>query len=507
MHWKSTGTITILVTFLLGVLAASCQFQYDMGLLVRRHETFILLICLWLIVTAFWWMRGTKIFWVIILPVLFVTGYTRYVQVAWPDLTAGHIGYYVMQKDKKPLPITAQVVSDPETDSSGTRAYLGDISLDGGEHLTGSILFDTKDSYDIRYGDEVSFTALLAQPSSFGSFDYRGYLARYGAYGIVKKASDFRVSSHGQGSSTISLLYTIKRAFATQVLHHFPDDVSGLMMGILLGTKASLSQKLLDDFKTVGVTHIIALSGFNITIITATIDRLFKRSGRKKIFIITVGFILAFVVMTGAAASIVRAGIMGFLFVLAKLIGRKSNISVALGIAATVMVLLNPLILYHDVGFQLSFLATLGLVYMTPVMEHWLVRIPELIREPLATTLAAQVFVLPLLIWYFHSISLISPVANVIILPFVPLIMLIGFTVACLGFVSGALAAFLSFPGTWLLRGMIWVSQSLAQISWASLTIPEMTIGFWILYALMILLLVSKARDIKNKKFTQVTNT
>jgi competence protein ComEC len=180
--------------------------------------------------------------------------------------------------------------------------------------------------------------------------------------------------------------------------------------------------------------------------------------------------------MTGASASVVRAGVMGTLLVYAGFIGRKSNIINALVLAGTVMIFLNPLILRNDIGFQLSFLATLGLVYISPIFEKWFVKIPEFFRVLLAATLAAQVFTMPIIISNFGLLSLISPIANIAILPFVPVSMFLGFASGLLGMIWLLVGKIVGFFGYIILEIVIKISQLLASVPYASL---ELKMNNW----------------------------
>lgn len=239
-------------------------------------------------------------------------------------------------------------------------------------------------------------------------------------------------------------------------------------------------------FQIIGITHIIAISGYNITILAKVAEKTLGKIGRKYIFWGVLAMIVSFVIMTGAQASIVRAGIMGALLVYAGFIGRKSNAINILVLAGAVMVFLNPLILRNDIGFQLSFLATLGLVYISSIFESWFKKLPEFFRVMLSATLSAQVLTLPIIISSFGKLSLIAPLANAIILSFVPFSMFLGFLSGGLGMLWLPLGRIIGFFGYIVLDIIIKISELLSKIPYASLGLKVNSWWVWGIYYVVI---------------------
>lgn len=191
---------------------------------------------------------------------------------------------------------------------------------------------------------------------------------------------------------------------------------------------------------------------------------------KKHAFWLTILLIMLFIVMTGFQSSAIRAGIMGGLFLLSRYFGRQ-NLSVrAVLFAATIMLFLNPLLLIYDVGFQLSFLAVLGIILFTPTLEKCLNKITNRfqIRNILSMTLAAQIFTLPILVFNFGQISLIAPFSNILIIPFLPLIMILGFIFILLGTILQPLAFILSLPLWVLLSYLLLVVKGFSSLSFSA---------------------------------------
>ena len=253
-----------------------------------------------------------------------------------------------------------------------------------------------------------------------------------------------------------------------------------------MGARRGIPEYLLEAFARTGTTHIIAISGSNITIIAAVIIGFMQFLGvsRRRAFWWISGGIAVFVIMTGATASVVRAGIMGVFVLLARQLGRPSRATNALVFTAFVMLLVNPKILVFDAGFQLSFLATVGLVYINPMMQKFTERMPVLfgIKEALVTTLSAMVTTTPLILYQFGRLSVVAPLANILIIPAIPPTMALGFAAGMAGMLSQTLGSILAWPAWLLLEYMIRVAEGLSSLRFAAFELGEF---HWILMLAM----------------------
>jgi competence protein ComEC len=313
-------------------------------------------------------------------------------------------------------------------------------------------------------GDEVILRGAVDAPrlSRDGAFDYGSYLKRRGIAATLFYPAVERIG-RGEGGWLALRLTAVKHAFENDIDAILPEPHAGFLKGLILGARASLPQALVVDFQRTGTSHMIALSGYNITIIGSAIQRVFLiltlPFGLS--FWLASGAIILFILMTGASASVVRAGIMGLLLLIAQREGRAYRMTPALAFAAAVMVLHNPYILRFDAGFQLSFGATLGLVYLSPAVDRWIDAVWRALRRDttargvvasdggharvspvrriLTETIAAQIAVMPLLIVLFGRISVISPVVNLLVLLATPYAMGIGFAAAAVDAVSHVL--------------------------------------------------------------------
>lgn len=353
-------------------------------------------------------------------------------------------------------------------------------------------------------GDEVKMQGAIEAPRQDSIFDEASYLKRRGVTATLFYPQVERLAQ-GKGNWLVLRLVTIKHAFENNIDAVLPEPHAGFLKGLLIGERSSLPQSLIADFQVTGTSHMIALSGYNITIIASAIQWIFLALTLPFAlsFWLASGLIVLFIIMTGASASVVRAGIMGLLLLVAQKEGRMYRMAPALALAGAAMVVQNPYVLRFDAGFQLSFGATLGLVYISPYVEKWIDDVwrrvrrdktaravvgPEEKAMPLAKrilieTLAAQIAVLPLLIFLFGRVSLISPVVNVLVLLVTPYAMGIGFAAATLAFLSGALGRLVG-GGAWvILEYQLRVIGLFAKIPFAGVALGNAAlIGILVMY-------------------------
>lgn len=329
------------------------------------------------------------------------------------------------------------------------------------------------------YGDKLLVYGKLTEPQADATFDYKTYLQRYNIYGTEYPSKILVLGHNGQNKLKFALL-KIKAAFVNRLSKLYQEPQNSLLLGILIGAKKTLPQSVTDNFNATGVSHIIAVSGYNITIIIWSLTFLAAWFGRRTHFWVSLLIVIGFVVITGASASVVRAACMGSLLLVAQALGRQYKMVTALLAAAFIMLVINPQILYADVGFQLSFAATLGIIYFMPPLEkltgNW--SNPLNLKTVLLTTLSAIVATLPLLIYNFGTLSLVAPLVNLLIVPLVPYVMLLGFLSVLPG--VGTVVAFVN---NFLLLYLLRITQYFAHIPYSNLNMEITTWFFAVLVA------------------------
>ena len=286
----------------------------------------------------------------------------------------------------------------------------------------------------------------------------------------------------------------------------FPEPQFSLAGGLLLGNNFGFSQKLMDSFVRTGTAHIVAVSGWNVTMISnfVLIALLSLGCSRRRTLPALIVFIIFYALLTGGGSSIVRAGIMGAMAGTAWHIGRSYSVKNALAAAAVVMVFVSPRVLLFDAGFALSFAATAGLMIFAQKFkyskkENSDAHILLWIKETTAQTAAAMVLTAPLILYLFGNFSFVAPLANLLILPVVPLATALSFLAACAGMISsyaGELMGLLAWlPLTYIIRS----AEILAALPIASVNIGNLYTRLLILATvpaiLAIRLLIKRRKD------------
>ncbi len=269
------------------------------------------------------------------------------------------------------------------------------------------------------------------------------------------KVYEIKKINSNKGNFLISFLYRIKNSLKKKINQTFNPNEASFYNGLLFGDRANMPKQFLEKLKKSGMVHLIALSGYNISIISVyfLLFLIFLGFNRDEAFYFAVLGIFLFVLMTGASKSCLRAAIMGSLYLLGQKIGSLPTPKYILALAAFLMVLINPKIAFFDIGFQLSFLATIGLFYLfEPIKQKTFLFLKNKFKKiylswenapflnEIFITISAQFSVAPLLLFYFGYLPITGIISNILVLPFIPLVMLVSFLIAILAFISQKLA-------------------------------------------------------------------
>lgn len=325
----------------------------------------------------------------------------------------------------------ATVIREPEKKESYQK-IIAKLEKEDEKVLINTSLFP-----EYFYGDSINISCVLKVPKNReDSFDYRSYLAKDDILYICDKAKIEKLEN-GKEKSIYGALLKMKNYLDRNIAVAIPQPEAALASGMLFGGTSAMSKQIQGAFSRTGMTHIVAVSGYNVTIIAEYLVLLgiFLGLWRKQALWVAIFGIFIFVAMIGFPSSAVRAGVMGTVLIWALKNGRLSNSLNAVIFAGAVMLFFNPMLLRYDIGFQLSFLATLGIVLLSPLAEKISLRKfnPVGISEIIFLSVCAQVFVLPIIIYNFQSLSVVSLLANVMILPIIPISMLFSFLAAIFG--------------------------------------------------------------------------
>lgn len=428
-------------------------------------------------------------------------GWRFYLSV--PNRSMSQLSYYNGQY----VVFSGVILEEINQTVSGSQLILNTTSL-GNKKITGRVLVNLPLYTDLNFGDKIAVSCDLKTPEGKDDFiNYDKYLAHNDVWSVCGARA--RVEKLNYKHSFVENLYikffALKQNLQSRVNELWPEPYSALAAGLLYGARSGFTQEVAQDFSVVGLTHIVAVSGYNISIIAAVLMNLFIHLGlcRRRAFFVVMGGIILFVLFTGASASVVRAGIMGSVVLLATQLGSQSRVGNVLVFTAAVMLLMNPFVLIWDAGFQLSFLSTLGLIYISPILNNFGIDdknvFLQILIESLATTLSAIIATLPLILFQFGRLSLVAPLANILILWTVPFLMLFSFLSIAFSYVFYPLGLIMAFPTYLGLKYVIITARYLASWPGASLSFSLPLGAMVVIYVLLLVYVKNKNSKIRSR--------
>lgn len=443
--------------------------------------------------------------------------YTR----SLPQNTPQFIGYYT-GKGKVGLTglVVKPVIPKPKSNQLIVRVEsLNAPQMDTNAHYPdGLLLVEVPPGETYRYGDRLSIHGELNEPPEGLSFSYRQYLSRKGIY-AMSKYNPVRKISSGHGSFLLQSIYALREHSSKVLQNNFPNPESALLRGILLGDESGITSELEDAYARTGTSHIIAISGFNMAVLAGVISLLLRRRlNRWKGSLVAIGVLAFYTIFVGASPAVTRAFFMSAFAIMGSSIARRGNLLNSLGLSVLVMVLWNPQLPW-DIGFQFSVMATLGLsLYATPIQacvedklnarlkENHAKNLASFVSETFFLTLIAQVMVLPLHIYHFRQFSWLFLIANPLILPLQPLVMILGLIALVGGLIFVPLGHFLSWlawPFVAYTNSVVRILAKLAPEVWHLPPFSPLWLGLY--YALLAVLSFRKKSNTNLKPLWQPT--
>ena len=308
---------------------------------------------------------------------------------------------------------------------------------------------------------------------------------------LVSYYPQIELVAKNKGNWFYRIIFNFKNKLRNNIEQIMLPPQSAILKAVFLGDKFGLSDDLKEKLNITGTRHIVAISGMHMIIMTQILLFLALGIGlwRQHAFYFVIIILFIYIIMIGAPASSIRAGIMAGLLLLAQKLGRLRGAGRAVIFAAVIMLSINPLLLKTDIGFQLSFMACLSIIYLKPILDDKIKRWPNPFRlkDILTMTLAAQLGVLPLLIFHFGQFSLISPLVNLIIVPFLPVIMISGIVLSFIGFVCIFLAKIIAWPVWLLLKYFVDVIDFSSSMPWSFYQFRNISLIFLISYYLILI--------------------
>lgn len=264
-------------------------------------------------------------------------------------------------------------------------------------------------------------------------------------------------------------LERLRQRFFAGVKTALPEPIASFGLGLLVGIRALIPKAMQTELTLVGLSHLVAVSGYNLTIIVAAVDRALKRAGRGVALATSLWLIIGFLIVTGASASIVRASLVSVLSLLASFYGLRFNPLTLILITAGVTALAEPKYL-TDLGWLLSFLAFFGILVVAPAVEARLRHPKSILVRLFIESFTAQVLTLPLILFMFGQLSIVAPLTNLVILPLVPLAMAVSFVAGLAGMLVPAFAGWFAWPAMLVLGFITEAIDQFASLPWAGRT-------------------------------------
>ncbi len=496
---KSKIFLICCLFFIFGiVVVAYCSFNIFYNDLIW----FSLVIGCLVVLILFWQKKFIRI--LVLCGLFLFFGIWRY-SVSLPADSPNKIWHYNDQL----VTIIGVIVDEPDVRSTNQKLTIEvrELKISNKEEVfhdvSGKILATAGLYPQYNYGDRLELSCELKTPEKFNSFAYDRYLARYDIYSVCYYPR-IDVLDNSKGDWFYERIFYFKNKLGEVINFNLSETESSLIKAMVLGDKSGLPDKLRVNFSQVGLSHIVAISGMHISILAALFMGLllvFGLARRKAVWLAGL-FLVFYITLIGLPASAMRAGLMGFLVLWALNLGRLNKISNTLVLTGSVLLLINPRLLRDDIGFQLSFLAVLGIVYCYPILDNWFdrIKIPKLkgVRDIFNITLAAQIFTLPIIAYNFSTVSLIAPLANLLVLWSLPFLMVSALVAIGLSLVIPSLSLPFFLPVYLLAKYIILIANWLVKIPYAYLEVDYLWLGWiFVYYALIIWGVVRIKKEVK----------
>jgi competence protein ComEC len=414
--------------------------------------------------------------------------------------SSNHIVVYAPSEEK--VMVIGEVVSRPQLKERRIRFIVEakKIIENEQEEATQGKIWVTSylplENYD--YGDTVKLEGRLRLPEEAkekGAFDWQRYLSYQGIW-VELATGKVTVIRRQGGSFLIRWAYKSRDWMVRVIEHTLPEKHSAVLKGIMLGDKESLPSEVQESFLRTGTGHILVVSGLHVGLILLLLLILFRvlPLPSRLAFFIAMPILCYYALLTGLRPPVIRATLMVVIGLTSLTIGRDTPLLAILSLTCLIILLLDPLALFST-SFQLSFLAVAGIVYFTPYLEIKLKRLPRWLKRPLAISLSAQLFILPLLAFYFNRLPLIGVIVNLIVTPLITIVLALGLLSVTLGMVSLASAQWVAYSNWLAIRGLLGITDFLSfseSPALSNLVCPSFgSFPFWILlvyYPILIIL-------------------
>lgn len=350
-------------------------------------------------------------------------------------------------------------------------------------------------SFKLKYGDKIEFYLEYEKPSTarnYMGFDYSNYLKTKKIFGTVNlKEEDVEIISHDNSNIILRKIYELRNLMKTKIEKLLPKETSGLCLGMLIGETSGIEENMQEDFRDSSLSHILAVSGANVSYIIVSITYIFnKMCLRKRLSkIISIILLILFMLLTGCTSSVNRACIIAILMLIAELLHRKSDVYNNLAISALILLIINPYSLL-DIGFQLSYMGTIGIVFLHDKIGNFIKinnKIVKYFFEMIAVTTCANLAIIPIMMFHFNTISLTFYFSNIIVGPILGIVVIIGFIMFFISLIFTPISSLIAIVLNLMLKFIIKIAEITANMPFSKITIITPSFFFIIVWYLIII--------------------
>lgn len=432
-------------------------------------------------------------------------GWNRYNSVANFNPTQADVSYFNNEPQKIKL---IGIVNRVEQRAKNNRLIVEVEKIKIGDkekEVEGRVMAFVHRLVGVNYGDRISLQGQVKNPQPINGFNWPKHLANEGIRSVMFRPW-VTIIKKNQGTFIMNQLNSINIFFQERIGRFMPYPQSAILDAMLLGNRGEIPAEISQSFRQIGIYHILSISGLHITIISVIFFWIILGLGlwRKHAFILTSLFLLFYILMIGAPPFAIRAGIMGFLFLLAQYLGRSYSFQNAIIIAATLILIFNPLSLFYDISFQLSFVSILAIFLLFPLLQHYTFQKikPQTKKMPLLIffvntfliSIAILLFLGPLIAYYFGNLPAISPLINLIIIPLLPPLLFFGIISLLISAISLPLSLIFSSIVYLLLSVMIGLSHFFAHLPFIDILQFRLPLYLLITYYIILVIIIFKIK-------------
>ena len=417
-----------------------------------------------------------------------------------------------------------ELKDNSNTDKNGNELNKKDEKIVENKNYKGfKLLLNLKKSDNnnlvLNYGDKIGFYLEYQKPNAarnYMGFDYSNYLKTKKILGTVNvESNNLQVISHNNTNAILNKIYSLKNIMKQKINELLPKETAGLCIGMLIGETSNIEESMQEDFRDSNLSHILAVSGANVSYIIISITYIFnKMYFRKKLSkIISIILLILFMLLTGCTSSVNRACIMAILMLIAELLNRKSDVYNNLALSALILLIINPYSIL-DIGFQLSYMGTIGIVFLHDKISNVVQiknRIIKYFFEMIIVTTCANLAIIPIMMFHFNTVSLTFYFSNVLAGPILGAVVIIGFIMFFVSLILNSLTIPIAFILNIMLKFIIKIAELTASLPISKILITTPSIWFIIIWYSTIIILYYKEKAkkfyLKNKKNLKIAVT